>query len=139
MKQDLVGRKYNKLLVISEEEQGTKKGGEQFRRFKCLCDCGNTVTVAYSNLVFGHTKTCGCSRRQLRREHKNLVGQKFGRLTVIAEAEPRRCSGNLNQYAKKANQTGSIYARDITDLRVRLDQIYDQTERILAALNALQY
>ena len=95
MKQDLVGRKYNKLLVISEEEQGTKKGGEQFRRFKCLCDCGNTVTVAYSNLVFGHTKTCGCSRRQLRREHKNLVGQKFGRLTVIAEAEPRRCSGNL--------------------------------------------
>ena len=50
-----------------------------------------------------------------------------------------RCSGNLNQYAKKANQTGSIYARDITDLRVRLDQIYNQTERILAALNALQY
>ena len=50
-----------------------------------------------------------------------------------------RCSGNLNQYAKKANQTGSIYAQDITDLRVRLDQIYDQTERILAALNALQY
>ena len=50
-----------------------------------------------------------------------------------------RCSGNLNQYAKKANQTGSIYQRDITDLRVRLDQIYEQTERILAALNALQY
>ena len=50
-----------------------------------------------------------------------------------------RCSGNLNQYAKKANQTGSIYARDIADLRVRLDQIYDQTEKVLAALNALQY
>ena len=27
----------------------------------------------------------------------------------------RRCSNNLNQYAKRANETGSIYADDIKD------------------------
>ena len=29
----------------------------------------------------------------------------------------RRCSNNLNQYAKRANETGSIYAADIADLQ----------------------
>lgn len=50
----------------------------------------------------------------------------------------RRCSNNLNQYAKKANQTGSIYEEDIRDLQKRLDQIYQKTEAILAQLNTLQ-
>lgn len=50
----------------------------------------------------------------------------------------RRCSNNLNQYAKKANETGSIYQEDIRDLKARLDKIYAQTEKILERLNALQ-
>lgn len=50
----------------------------------------------------------------------------------------KRCSNNLNQYAKKANQTGSIYEEDIRDLRKSLDQIYANTEKILMRLNALQ-
>lgn len=49
----------------------------------------------------------------------------------------RRCSNNLNQYAKKANETGSIYQEDIRDLKARLDKIYAQTEKILERLNAL--
>lgn len=49
-----------------------------------------------------------------------------------------RTSSNLNQYAKKANQTGSIYEEDIRDLRIRLDRIYEQTEKILIRLNSLQ-
>ena len=50
----------------------------------------------------------------------------------------KRCSNNLNQYARKANQTGRIYEEDIADLRKRLDQIYANTEKILIRLNALQ-
>ena len=49
-----------------------------------------------------------------------------------------KCSNNLNQYAKQANQTGSIYEEDIRDLRKRLDQIYDLAEKILIRMNALQ-
>lgn len=46
----------------------------------------------------------------------------------------RRCSNNLNQYAKRANETGSIYAADIEDLRVRLDQLWDAASGILGTL-----
>ena len=49
-----------------------------------------------------------------------------------------RCSSNLNQYAQKANETGSIYEEDIRDLQNRLEKIYAQTEKILMQLNALQ-
>ena len=49
-----------------------------------------------------------------------------------------RCSSNLNQYAKKANESGSIYEEDIRDLQERLEKIYAQAEKILMQLNALQ-
>ena len=49
-----------------------------------------------------------------------------------------RCSSNLNQYAKKANETGSIYEEDIRDLQNRLEKIFAQTEKILMQLTALQ-
>ena len=38
----------------------------------------------------------------------------------------RICSNNLNQYAKKANETGSIYQEDIRDLQVRLKSIWEE-------------
>lgn len=37
----------------------------------------------------------------------------------------RYCSNNLNQYAKKANETDSIYKADIEDLKKRQDEIWE--------------
>ncbi len=50
----------------------------------------------------------------------------------------RRCSNNLNQYAKKANETGNIYAADIEDLQVRLDEIWTNMREILVHLSNIQ-
>lgn len=50
----------------------------------------------------------------------------------------RRCSNNLNQYAKKANETGSIYAEDIRDLQDRQEELWGMMKEILAALAAIQ-
>ena len=41
------------------------------------------------------------------------------------------CSNNLNQYVKRANETGSIYEAHIEDLRERMDSIRDQVRKIL--------
>ncbi len=49
-----------------------------------------------------------------------------------------RCSSNLNQYAKRDNETGSIYAADIDDLRVRLDEIWRETNGVLTALAGIK-
>ncbi len=50
----------------------------------------------------------------------------------------RICSNNLNQYAKKANETGHVYSEDILDLRDRLDKVWEAAKKILASLAAVQ-
>ena len=50
----------------------------------------------------------------------------------------QRCSTNLNQYAKRANETGSVYAADIEDLRSRLDEIWELSRQSLAHLASIR-
>ena len=50
----------------------------------------------------------------------------------------RRCSNNLNQYAKRANETGSIYAADVADLQERLEEIWDGMKEVLVRLSSIQ-
>ena len=46
-------------------------------------------------------------------------------------------SNNLNQYAKRANECGKVYAADMEDLRQRLDELIDIGRKILARLAEL--
>lgn len=50
----------------------------------------------------------------------------------------RRCSNNLNQYAKRANETGNIYEADIKDLQERLDKIWEGMKDVLVHLSSIQ-
>ena len=43
----------------------------------------------------------------------------------------RICSNNLNQYARKAHETGSIYAVDIADLQSRMDGLWKIAKKLL--------
>ena len=47
------------------------------------------------------------------------------------------CSNNLNQYAKRANESGKIYATDMEDLRQRLDELIEIGRQILSQLSDL--
>ena len=113
---DLVGNRYGKLVVISEEQPIVWRNGKKCRRFKCLCDCGKTTIVSFSDIVYGLTRSCGCLRgkrsqrstKPARQEsgspsppvsghehseagkkekHHNMVGNRYGMLTVIRRAE----------------------------------------------------
>lgn len=43
----------------------------------------------------------------------------------------RICSNNLNQYTRRANETGSVYAADVEDLRTRLDELWNGMDKLL--------
>ncbi|KAI4450375.1 hypothetical protein C823_004908 [Eubacterium plexicaudatum ASF492] len=43
----------------------------------------------------------------------------------------RICSNNLNQYARRANETGSVYSADVDDLRTRLDSLWNGMDKLL--------
>ena len=50
----------------------------------------------------------------------------------------RRCSSNINQVAKRANETRSIYAADLEDLRRQYDTLWDAANKILAGLSKIK-
>ena len=47
-------------------------------------------------------------------------------------------SNNLNQYAKKANETGSIYQRDIEVLKEQHEKIWEELRKINHKLASIQ-
>ena len=46
----------------------------------------------------------------------------------------QNCSNNLNQVAKRVNESNQLYAADLDDLRIRLDELISIGKQILAKL-----
>lgn len=91
---DLTGQRFGNLVVI-ERAENNKRGNTQWL---CRCDCGNEKVALGSDLNRGRTTTCGCSlnkKGKPSKNRKNLVGQKFGKLTVISLNEEESKNGIL--------------------------------------------
>ncbi len=73
---DLVGKRFNKLLVISLSHKTKSRV-----YWSCICDCGGETCVSGNNLKSQEVKSCGCLSHKLSR--KDLTGQKFNLLTFI--------------------------------------------------------
>lgn len=58
--QNLVGLKFNKLLVL--EHAGKNPIGKH--QYLCKCDCGNTTIARSEDIKSGNTKSCGCIRSE---------------------------------------------------------------------------
>lgn len=46
-------------------------------------------------------------------------------------------TNNINQIARRVNETGSFYSADLEDLRKKYDELWVQTQEILRRLSAL--
>ncbi|GBX89551.1 MULTISPECIES: AP2 domain-containing protein [Bacillales] len=82
-KDKLVGKRFGKLKVLSVYKKG------KYKKCKCICDCGNTTDVYYSNLVSGRTVSCGCRGAEIANSYKNIVGEIYHDLIVEEKTEKR--------------------------------------------------
>ena len=57
---DLTGQKFSLLTVLTYD--GKSIDGRT--QWYCKCECGNTVSVQSKRLLSGHTKSCGCLRKE---------------------------------------------------------------------------
>lgn len=64
----LINNRYGRLVVKSVFKK------DAYVKCKCLCDCGNTTDVYYSNLISGRTVSCGCRGAEIANRYKNIVG-----------------------------------------------------------------
>lgn len=80
-KLNLLNQIFGELTVI--DYAPNKSNGRT--AWKCKCSCGNEIIVGTKELRNGDTKSCGCLRDKLLTI--NLIGQRFGKLVVIARAK----------------------------------------------------
>ena len=80
---DKTGQRFGRLVTIKKLPGG---------KYLCQCDCGNIVEVETGNLTTGNTQSCGClqKERSSKASFKSLIGQRFGKLTVIERVANNR-------------------------------------------------
>ena len=71
---DLIGKKFGKLTVLGLDhiEKYTYPNGKtvNIEYLKCKCDCGNFYSVRKYKLLSGHTRSCGCLRKEVVKNKK---------------------------------------------------------------------
>jgi hypothetical protein len=97
----MIGEKYGRLTVLKRVEDYVSETGYDIS-FSCQCDCGNIIIVRMHSLRSGDTKSCGCLRNEIFKENSNggskpidIVGQRFGNLTVLKLSNERSGDGNI--------------------------------------------
>lgn len=86
--QDLTGKKFGKLTVISRATDYIKPTGHKIIQWDCLCECENKTMVRGEYLKSGHTKSCGCDKSI---SHSITHGQTNTRLYKIWISIKERC------------------------------------------------
>lgn len=89
---NLIGQKFDMLTVIEKAESR-----KRHVYWKCRCDCGNECEISGESLRKNIPHNCGCIKQQKIEQDKKikelkenyLVGQKFGKLTVIKKTDKR--------------------------------------------------
>lgn len=78
-----LNERFGRLVTIKQLPGG---------KYMCQCDCGNIIEVLTYNLTNGNTQSCGCLQKDRASEASfiSLVGEKFGKLTVIQRVENNR-------------------------------------------------
>jgi hypothetical protein len=89
--EDLVGQKFNRLLVISRGNSARQWGDNSRVTWNCQCDCGEVVTdIPAHTLKSGGTKSCGCLKLEatIKANTKPVpIGYRSGLLTVVRELD----------------------------------------------------
>lgn len=86
---DLTGQQFGCWKVLERDVDGKGKDARWF----CLCTkCGQTVkSIAAHHLKAGANKSCGCEKTI----HTELIGKKFGKLTVLEQDLEYRENHNI--------------------------------------------
>jgi hypothetical protein len=78
---DVTGQRFGRLIALRRDGRTAHDSA-----WICRCDCGTERRIGLSHLRKGHTRSCGCWKRetvQARWAQLGVAGQIFGRLTVL--------------------------------------------------------
>lgn len=105
---NLIGQKFNRLLVIDKAEKYISPSGNKMNQWLCRCDCGNKIVVTTGHLKSGHTKSCGCLQKEVSIQNglKKKHGLKDSRVYRIWSCMKTRCFNTKDEHYKNYGARG---------------------------------
>lgn len=79
----LIDKKYNYLTVVEKDIEKSTLEKRQF--FKCVCECGNFISIRANDLERETYKSCGC-KRHTDSNYKDIKDETFNMLKVLEYA-----------------------------------------------------
>ena len=151
--------KYDVILLMTKQRDNPHIVAflkDHLKEDGALCTCQNGLPEPAVAEIIGEDRTLGCAIAWGATFHGEGVSEltsdpsaltfslgAIGRGNHLQDVKElvsllRRCSNNLNQYAKRANEAGSIYQEDIRDLQARLDEIWQCARELLSRLASIR-
>jgi 5-methylcytosine-specific restriction endonuclease McrA len=108
----LAGQRFGRLTVLGDSHKRDKRG---VILWQCRCDCGKTTLVRTFCLTTGQTKSCGCLRGEW--AYRDLTGNRYGRLLVVADSGKRQKGHVLWSCLCDCGETVLVLTRSLTARR----------------------
>jgi len=106
-------QKYGRLLTLRLADA---------QKWECSCDCGNKKIVWASNLLSGHTQSCGCFRSEIVRTHDKSRTQEYKAWTNMWSRCTTPSSTGFHNYGGRAIRVcerWSDFNNFLTDMGMR--------------------
>jgi hypothetical protein len=113
---DLTGQKFGRLTAIGIVERRVYFDGGSKPFWLCRCECGGESVVCDAKLVSGHTKSCGCIKRENIAERNrgfkcgsHYQGAKSLKLLAVWRGIKNRCtSKNSSEFPRYGGRGISV-------------------------------
>lgn len=146
---DITGQRFGRLVAQYYKLVPNPRTGKNDTFWHCICDCGNEKDIRRGDLQQGRVLSCGCYQKEQSSKalKENLVGQKFGRLTVIKDTGKRShksivwyCKCDCGKYKEvyapslkngDTKSCGCLYSEQVSE-RVKKNISGDKFGKLLA-------
>ena len=98
---DISGEQFGHLRVIEKAADYISPKGKKETQWLCECDCRSRVIVRRTNLVTGHTISCGCAKKGVHIKHGDALYKNASRLYAVWASMLQRCeNANKSSYQR---------------------------------------
>ena len=59
---DITNQRFGRLIAVSRVSKPVKTGTKIY--WTCICDCGGSASIYVRSLLDGHSRSCGCLRKE---------------------------------------------------------------------------
>jgi hypothetical protein len=95
-----IWKKYNKLTILSDDEDYISKKWNKLRKVECICECWKVKSYMLKSVTSWRSKSCGCYHKRNLKERNTTHWMTWVREFKIRENIKYRCD-NINNHNYK--------------------------------------